>query len=213
MGWFERLRDFLLELEKGFTESTYDPTDPNNRVISPVAPQKPSMLTNPSPNFTKGRKGIIGVVVHRADASFASLDSWFQNPTSQVSAHYGIGLDGTEHSYVHESDTAWHAGAVKNPSWKLYNGQNPNAWMLGIETEGHCTDTSWPFPQQHALARRIAAMAQAYGFPIDADHVIPHSAIDSVTRAYCPSTNPALLPQVIALATILDQTDKNTAAK
>ena len=36
--------------------------------------------------------------------------SWFQNPTSKVSAHYVVEQDGSVVQMVSEDDTAWHNG-------------------------------------------------------------------------------------------------------
>ncbi len=49
-----------------------------------------------------------------------------------MSAHYVIGQDGMVTQMVHESDTAWHAGAV-SPTSVLANKGNPNSFCIGIE--------------------------------------------------------------------------------
>lgn len=64
-----------------------------------------------------------GVVMHIMGSTLAAADAWFHNPSSQVSAHFGIGVDGHVVQWVDTADKAWHAMAA-----------NPN--YIGIETEG-----------------------------------------------------------------------------
>ena len=44
------------------------------------------------------------IVEHVMQGSLTGTDHWFQNPNAQVSAHFGIGKDGSVHQYV---DTAF----------------------------------------------------------------------------------------------------------
>lgn len=64
-----------------------------------------------------------GVVMHIMGGSTVAADNWFHNPSSQVSAHFGISVDGHLIQWVDTDDRAWHAGAA-----------NPNYY--GVETEG-----------------------------------------------------------------------------
>ena len=64
-------------------------------------------------------------------------DSWFANPASKVSSHFGVGKNGEIHQYVKLENTAWANGVVKNPNWPLLqNGVNPNYYTVSIEHEG-----------------------------------------------------------------------------
>jgi N-acetylmuramoyl-L-alanine amidase len=61
-------------------------------------PQTPVWIG--SPNRTTGRNGFRpeAVVIHiMDDNSFSNVDAWFLNPESKVSAHYGVGRNGTVH--------------------------------------------------------------------------------------------------------------------
>ncbi|SRR5690625_761618 len=62
-------------------------------------------------NFTGGRDGtpVDRIVIHYIVGTLAAADATFANPSSGVSAHYGIG-EGALHQYVSEMNTAWHAG-------------------------------------------------------------------------------------------------------
>jgi N-acetylmuramoyl-L-alanine amidase len=145
----------------------------------------------PSPNITKGRKGYkpLAIVIHIMEGTLAGTDSWFRNPASSVSAHYGIGKDGTVHQYVQESDSAWHAGRVNAPSWKLIKPAgtasyvNPNYYTIGIEHEGN-ENSDWTDAMYAASAAMIKAIAARWNLPIDRDHIIGHHEIYSLKT--CP---------------------------
>lgn len=134
----------------------------------------------PDSNFRRGRPfGLFpeAVVVHVMEASFASGEAVFRDATTQKSAHYGISRDGEVHQYVDESDTAFHAGIVVNPTWELLKPRvNPNFYTIGIEHEGHA-DNPWTDPQLEASATLIAQIAARWAIPLDAAHVIGHHEI------------------------------------
>jgi hypothetical protein len=44
------------------------------------------------------------------DGYLSGADSWFNNPSSRVSTHYGVGLNGEVHQYVYEDNIAWANG-------------------------------------------------------------------------------------------------------
>lgn len=87
-----------------------------------------------------------------------------------------------------DENAAWHAGAVNNPSWNLYDGTNPNRYTLGIEHEclegGELTEVQY----RATLWLHIQLIAK-WGMPIDCDHIIGHYRIDSVNRPNCPGPN------------------------
>lgn len=146
----------------------------------------PTIVEKPSPNFRTGRGAYkpLAVVVHIMEGSLPGTDSWFDQTRSHVSSHWGIGKNGELHRYVKEEDTAFHAGTVDRPQWKLIRrGINPNLYTIGIENEGRNGDALTD-AQLQTLASVIAAAAQRWGFPIDADHVIPHHFIRAMKP--CP---------------------------
>src|SRR5579871_4128983 len=95
-------------------------------------------------NFRKSRADGLkpeAIVIHIIVGSLESAKQQFADPASQVSAHYGVGRDGTILQFVEEEDTAFHAGIVVNPSWNsMRPGVNPNLHTIGIEHEGQPTD-------------------------------------------------------------------------
>lgn len=69
-----------------------------------------------SPHFDTGRVDRVRnqnrvelIVLHYMVGTLAATDQHFNDPSTNVSTHYGIG-EGSIHQYVKEEDTAWHAG-------------------------------------------------------------------------------------------------------
>ena len=138
-----------------------------------------------SPHRTKGRAGFRpeAVVIHIMEGTLAGTDSWFQNPQSKVSTHYGIGKQGQIHQYVGETDTAYHAGRRSNPSWVGIKPQNPNLYTIGIEHEGDA-NSAWPTAMYEASARLVRDICTRWSIPVDRDHIIGHREI--YDRKTCP---------------------------
>ena len=99
-----------------------------------------------SPNKDEGREALrpMAVVIHIMDGTLHGTDTWFLDPASRVSAHYGVGTVGAVHQYVAEGDTVWHTGRRYRPTWKLIKDTaNPNFYTIGVEHDGQA-DTPWP---------------------------------------------------------------------
>lgn len=110
-----------------------------------------------TPNYAKGT-GIkkIGFVLHGTLGAYKGAVEWLMTPKekrkdkSQSSAHYVIGRnEGEVTQLVKESDIAWHAGNISNPTARAQkvlpkkNGKylNPNDYFIGIEFAwGYDTD-------------------------------------------------------------------------
>ena len=93
------------------------------------------------------------------------------------SAHYAVAANGAIHQYVEETDTAFHAGVVVNPTWALLKpGKNPNLYTVAIEMEGS-SGAEIGKAQYDAAADLIAEIASRWDFPPDSDHVVLHSEI------------------------------------
>lgn len=140
-------------------------------------------------NFRPGRPPGMrpeAIVIHISTSTLASADEWFNDPEAKVSAHYIVGKDGVIHQYVDENDTAFHAGTVVQPTWKLINPRvNPNYYTIGIEHEGKESDV-WPDVQISTSAALIGSIALRWEIPLDEDHVIPHHAIRATKT--CPGS-------------------------
>ena len=153
------------------------------------------------PNFSsrEGYKPEI-IVIHISTNTLASMISWFNTPSSQASAHYGIGKDGTILQYVEESNKAWTQGNVKNPTAKIIKeriGINPNLFCLSIENEGQDLQYA-PEIQLQTLCDLIKDIASRWNIKISRNTVIGHWEIDSKNRNYCPSPNHLFMDKLVA---------------
>ncbi len=130
-------------------------------------------------NFRKGRHGFEprAIVIHIIVSSLESAGLTFRDPRSCVSAHYGVGKSGRVHQFVEETDTAFHAGTVVEPTWRLIDPNiNPNLYTVGIEHEGQPQDT-WPDEQFRASAALVREIAGRWTIALDRDHIIMHREI------------------------------------
>jgi N-acetyl-anhydromuramyl-L-alanine amidase AmpD len=144
-----------------------------------------------SPNFELYRRGYkpLAIVNHIMCGTLEGTDSWFKNPASQVSAHFGVGKNGEIHQYVNELSTAWANGRKSTPdeSW-LANfpaGVNPNLWTISIEHEGYPED-GLTEAQTKATIELHKYLVEKWNIPIDPIHITGHFRIDSVSRKDCP---------------------------
>lgn len=165
-----------------------------------------NIIQKSSPNFKIGRNGYTPQIIclHIMSGSLAGTDSWFATTTSQVSSHYGVGLNGEIHQYVDESNTAWTQGLkvppINRPTFKLYKeASNPNNYCISIEHEGQDLSKA-PIEQLNASVELIKAIAGRYGIPIDRDHVIGHYEVDPVRKPNCPATDKTIIDRIIAMA-------------
>jgi hypothetical protein len=127
-----------------------------------------------SPYHTAGRAGakITDIVLHWMDGTLATTDAEFTNGSRRVSAHYGI-EDGTVHQYVHDADTAWHAG-----NW------TENTQSIGIEHSAAPGRDASPATIASSVAL-IVTLCREY--QISPDHIYPHNKFFATA---CPGTLP-----------------------
>ena len=127
----------------------------------------------PTSNYAKGRgsNSVNKIVLHWMAGTLAGTDSRFKNPSSGVSAHYGIEND-VIHQYVTDTDTAFHAGVY------IVNQQS-----IGIE---HSADPNRPASNAtyESSAQLIATLCKKYNLnPDTALH--PHK---EYKPTQCPGT-------------------------
>lgn len=150
-----------------------------------------------SPNWSgRGTCGIEAIVLHvTGPGSLAGMDSWFKNPSSSVSAHFGIGKKGEVHQYVEVGDSSWNAGILNRPdltnpliqNWVTQN-INPNRCIVGIELllGGPAEPLADHPDMQASLDRLLTWLRDTTGVPLDRVHVIGHYQIDAVNRSTDP---------------------------
>jgi hypothetical protein len=138
------------------------------------------------------------IVHHRMLGTLRGTDVWFamtpaQRKSACSSADYGIGLDGTIHQYVKESDESYAEGInfadprsvgtakILKARW----GINPNLYSYSIEHEGFSGDP-WPEAMRDASAWLTADIAFRHGIPLDRDHILGHGEIYAPKALTCP---------------------------
>lgn len=139
-----------------------------------------------SPNHYNGRGGysITHITLHIMVGYLAGTDSMFASPDSQVSAHYGIGGDGTIHQYVAETD-----GSYSDANYMSNNS------TISIEHEGGLPNVACTRECMDASAELCADIARRQGW----DHlwhdglagnVWLHREIPGTDHASCPDLAP-----------------------
>ncbi len=113
------------------------------------------------------------IVIHVTQGSYAGAISWFQNPASNVSAHYIFrSADGDLTQMVREKDVAYHAG-----NW------NYNTWSVGIEHEGFVNNPAWFTPVMYEGSARLSRyLSLKYGFPRTRERIIGHVEVPGATH-------------------------------
>jgi hypothetical protein len=117
-----------------------------------------------SPNHYNGRAGmeVCAIVIHTMAGSLSSCDAWFNNPASQVSSHYGIGLGGEQHQYVALANGSWANGVLEpGNKWRhiVGNSINPNYQTVTIETEDRGLGSTAVTDEQYASTLTVCRLA------------------------------------------------------
>lgn len=127
-------------------------------------------------------QSVTSIVIHSMtdvpDDDITAVANWFNNPDSQVSAHYGISTGGKIWQFVDLGDTAW-ANGIKKPDHRWKWSGNPNPRTVSIETEGGPDDPVTPQMYASVLytCKRILL-----AYP-SITHLYAHSAI---ANTQCP---------------------------
>lgn len=144
-----------------------------------------------SPNHHTGRQGygVTHITLHIMVGYLAGTDSTFANPSSQSSAHYGVGATGEIHQYVAETD-----GSYSDANYAS------NCSTISIEHEGGMADGAVCTQACiDASARLCADIARRYGWKkLWHDglrgNVWLHREIPGTDHAACPDLAPNGLP-------------------
>lgn len=107
-------------------------------------------------NFQRGGNSPKFLIEHIMQGTLAGTDSWFRNPASEVSAHFGIGKSGEVIQWVDTADVAWHAMAANHES-------------IGVEHEGDTGQQLTP-AQLEADSRLLAWAHKHHPIPLRLAH-------------------------------------------
>lgn len=145
------------------------------------------------------------IVLHIMEGTLAGTDAWFNDPKAQVSAHFGVGKDGTIHQYIYESNAAWANGVIEPGAsagiLAANNWQNPNLYTLSIEHEGKSGDGMTG--AQLVASTKLAAWLFATfmpDVPINSSSIIRHAAISPKSRANCPGYSDSAFSNYVSSA-------------
>lgn len=139
--------------------------------------------------------------------TLAGAGAWFANPASQVSAHYGIGLDGRMHQYVQLDDTAWANGILEaGHRWGEVlgaagvedRGRNPNRLTVSVETEDLGSARTEVTDAQYAAVLGVCRLALAAHPSIRV--VTGHHVVSPSSRSSCPGNRWVVSGRLAALA-------------
>lgn len=134
---------------------------------TPDYPGASQWFDTPETNkWTSGRGGVSvdRVVVHDTEGGWDASVSTLQNDPGK-SVHYIVNTDGTVGQFVHETDTAWHAG-----NW-FYNEHS-----VGIEHVGYMNQP-YPEAQYAASAKLMDYLTGKYGVKKDRTRIVGHDQI------------------------------------
>jgi hypothetical protein len=153
----------------------------------PPVPE-PNVVWIGSPNHYSGRNGwpVVAIVIHTMAGTLESCDSWFNNPSSQVSSHYGIGLAGEQHQYVALANGSWANGIIEPGSeWPAIvgNSTNPNYQTVTVETEDNGSGNTPVTDEQYASTLAVCRLARQT-YP-SITYLMGHNVISPSSRSQC----------------------------
>lgn len=162
----------------------------------------------PSPYHTDYHEKRTAIVIHTMGGSLRSTDEWFKSNPVQVSAHYGIGLDGRAHQYV-SLDHSAHANGIQEPGakWPLRFGADwANDETISVETED-LNDPNQPVTDsQYASVLSVCRRAVALnpGMVVTSHHIIsPQSRANCCGKRWIASGRLAKLASDLGLELFL----------
>ena len=127
-------------------------------------------------NYTQANRGagwIKYIIIHTAQGSYSGTIDWFQNPRSNVSAHYVVGRKGKIAQCVHNEDIAWQAG-----NWRF------SRRSIGIEHAGYASQR-WTDQMYHSSARLTAYLCRRFNIPVWRRYIRGHRSVPGVDTR-CP---------------------------
>jgi peptidoglycan hydrolase-like protein with peptidoglycan-binding domain len=170
-------------------KSRPSPTPPSPQPIPPAPGSSYPLLSRfvPARYFTRptSPRQINRVVIHitAGGSNINGTIRWFQDPASNVSAHYIVGQDGEVVQMVRDSDIAWHAHSANGDSIGIEHVARPRG--------GFGRNDSGLFPTQEqycSSANLVRWLCYTYSIPMDRVHILGHSEADPhTTHRGCPN--------------------------
>jgi MYXO-CTERM domain-containing protein len=139
----------------GYEGAIWNPADPSNYNLS-----------------NRGVSQITEIVVHTMEGYYGGSQSWFKNPSADVSAHYLVqSSDGEITQMVDDSDRAWHVICLNDSA-------------IGIEHEGFVGEgATWYTDEMYRESAKLTAwLSNQYLVDLDREHIIGHDETGCTTH-------------------------------
>lgn len=135
----------------------------NDKKEAAVA-RMPKATWKPIPgNHTSGGNSPRLLIMHTIVGSLAGADSWFRNPSSRVSAHFGVGKDGTILQWVDTSSRAWANVGANSISISIENEGQTSEALTAAQVESNAAIYAWAH-KAHGIPYSYATSATGSGF-------------------------------------------------
>jgi len=118
-------------------------------------------------NYDTSRATIDRIVLHTMVGTADGAAARFDDPTSKVSAHYGVKLDGSLIHWLEEYYTAYHSGNYPMNQRSIGIEHEDNGDYNGIRPDVLYTES----------AKLVADICKNYNIPIDRQHILKHSEV------------------------------------
>ncbi len=135
----------------------------------------------------------IAFVVHTETGGESGTIAEYVNSSSQLSAHYAVGLDGALNCYIDPGDRAWSNGILEpGHRWAAIandcgvdSALNPNHITVSCETED-LGETTQPVTDAQYDAVLCAAWEAKLRYPTSLRYLARHADLSPQSRANCP---------------------------
>ena len=135
----------------------------------------------------------IAFVLHTQAGGESGTVAEFLNSSSQLSAHYVVGLDGTLACFIDPADRAWSNGVLEpGNGWTtiaqdcgIDPALNPNHVTVSCETED-LGDPCQPVTDRQYNSLLYAAREVKGRYPNSLRYLASHADISPQSRAHCP---------------------------
>ena len=135
----------------------------------------------------------IAFVLHTQSGGESGTLAEFVSSSSQFSAHYSVGLDGTLDCWIDPGDRAWSNGILEpGNTWAVVANAcgvdpslNPNHVTVTCETEDG-GDLAQPVTDRQYAGVVCAVREARARFPTSLQYLVAHADISPQSRAQCP---------------------------
>lgn len=133
-------------------------------------------------NYDANRAPIDLIVIHTMQGTTVGTTAHFKK--NNVSAHYGVSLDGSLTQWIPENNVSYHAGLYpvnqRSIGIEHEDGYNP-------QTKPNAVNEPRPDSLYETSSRLVADIAANYNIPLDRKHVVGHKEVGQTSKS-CPGS-------------------------